>query len=92
VYCSTWDSATEIFPEFRETFLEEYDAWCLYNKSRVVQHADLSKSTHTPDAPLTRGLFDGKLSNTPKNMAGQEFKKPKGFKIVAMIFCKSDPS
>jgi len=90
VYCSTWDSATEIFPEYRETFLQEYDAWCLYNKSRAAWHADPLKSPQTLDMPVARGIFDSDLSNKPKNMAGQEFQKPKGFKIVAMIFCKPD--
>lgn len=92
VYCSTWDSATKIPAEYEDAVMEEYDAWCSYNKSRVPNEPILYGTTHSTDTSLIRNLHNHVDEYKPKNMAGEEFKKPGGFRVVAMIFCKLNPT
>lgn len=91
VYCSTWDSATKIPTEFEDAVMKEYDTWCSYNRSRATGERLVVPSHESPpsiDTSLTRTLHNNVDEYKPKNMAGEEFKKPEGFRIVAMIFCK----
>lgn len=89
VYCSTWDSATKIPDEYENAVMSEYDAWCSYNKSRAINERVRHGTTQSMDTSLIRDLHNNVVDEyKPKNMAGEEFKKPEGFHIVAMIFCK----
>jgi len=85
-YCSTWDSAVAIPDQHRDAVLHDYNYWCQFNKTAAAEAESSGKSFTVPDERVARGLFSKIDENKPKNMAGSEWKKPSGFKVVAMIF------
>jgi hypothetical protein len=88
-YCSTWDSATPAFSELRDNIRRHYNQWVQYDSDEFVIPLEDAQKLARRDSTLSSLLHQIPTfgSDKPKGMASSSWKKPKGFKIVAMIFC-----
>ncbi|GAB7345336.1 hypothetical protein MBLNU457_3688t2 [Dothideomycetes sp. NU457] len=89
-YCSTWDSAPAVSEEQYPGILHRWGLWAQYDHHEAHNAGSSLKTLHAaPPQEQTSWLSLSKDSreNKPKSMADSSiWKKPKGFKIVAMIF------
>jgi len=92
-YCSTWDSASAPSEEQYPGILQRWGLWAHYDHHEA-HNAGFSLESLRAAPPQEEtswlNLSTNSRENKPKSMADSSiWKKPKGFKIVAMIFCKS---
>jgi len=92
-YCSTWDIASSPSPTAWPHIVKDYRYWTQYDwedgPSLETAPTDWNRSAKSPDAHDLIWPYNALSSKDmkPKSMADSSWKKPEGFKIIALIFC-----
>lgn len=90
-FCSTWDSASAAPSPYYPEVLNDWLAWTSVDVKRFVQPS-LGPQAAVASSTSPRAFSNSSKDDTPASMADRnKWKKPEGFKIVAMIFCMYRP-
>lgn len=92
-WCSTWDSATPIPAAWWEDIYGQYLHWARYDRSGAPRVVPEQREKQESENHMSVRIIEAEESETAevqveKRANKQKWKKPKGIKVIALVFCK----